>query len=73
MAMSRGGLCGSSFLKLLEQRPELARDYCLSVYPVCNPTGFEDARGTQLAVFIREERRSLKAARRRLPAGLCGR
>ena len=30
------------FLKVLEAKPELARGYCLSVYPVCNPTGFED-------------------------------
>ena len=30
------------FLKLLESRPELAAGYALSVYPVCNPTGFED-------------------------------
>ena len=30
------------FLKLLEDKPELATGYCLSVYPVCNPTGFED-------------------------------
>jgi len=29
------------FLALLEQNPELARGYCLFVYPVCNPTGFE--------------------------------
>jgi protein MpaA len=31
-----------SFLKLLEENAELARDYFLFVYPVCNPTGFED-------------------------------
>lgn len=30
------------FLRLLDQRPDLARGYCLFVYPVCNPTGFED-------------------------------
>jgi protein MpaA len=30
------------FIKLLEGRPELATGYCLSFYPVCNPTGFED-------------------------------
>ena len=30
------------FLKLLETHPELATGYCLFVYPVCNPTGFED-------------------------------
>jgi hypothetical protein len=30
------------FIKLLEVRPELATGYYLSIYPVCNPTGFED-------------------------------
>jgi protein MpaA len=30
------------FLKLLETRPELGTGYALSVYPICNPTGFED-------------------------------
>lgn len=29
-------------LQMLEARPELAEGYCLSIYPVCNPTGFED-------------------------------
>jgi hypothetical protein len=28
-------------LKLLEVMPELAKGYSISVYPVCNPTGFE--------------------------------
>lgn len=31
------------FIKLLETKPELATGYYLSFYPVCNPTGFEDA------------------------------
>jgi hypothetical protein len=30
------------FLKLLEANPEIARGYSLSLYPICNPTGFED-------------------------------
>lgn len=30
------------FLSLLEREPELATGYALFVYPVCNPTGFED-------------------------------
>lgn len=30
------------FVQLLEQRPEFAAGYCLFIYPVCNPTGFED-------------------------------
>jgi protein MpaA len=30
------------FVKLLEARPELATGYYLSIYPVCNSTGFED-------------------------------
>jgi len=35
------------FIKMLEAKPELATGYCLSFYPVCNPTGFED--GTRLS------------------------
>ncbi len=31
------------FIKLLETKPELAAGYYLSFYPICNPTGFEDA------------------------------
>jgi len=30
------------FLKMLNIKPEWATGYCLFVYPVCNPTGFED-------------------------------
>ena len=30
------------FVQLLEEKPEIARGYCLFLYPVCNPTGFED-------------------------------
>jgi protein MpaA len=30
------------FVRLLETQPELAAGYCLFLYPVCNPTGFED-------------------------------
>ncbi len=30
------------FLQVLEQEAELARDYCMFVYPICNPTGYED-------------------------------
>ena len=30
------------FLGLLERESELATGYCLFVYPICNPTGFED-------------------------------
>lgn len=32
----------TQLLSKLEQKPELAAGYCLFVYPVCNPTGFED-------------------------------
>jgi hypothetical protein len=31
------------FVRLLERSPEIARDYCLFLYPVCNPTGYEDS------------------------------
>ncbi len=30
------------FITLLERQPELARGYCLFIYPICNPSGFED-------------------------------
>jgi murein peptide amidase A len=30
------------FLTLLQRDPQLATGYCLFVYPVCNPTGYED-------------------------------
>jgi murein peptide amidase A len=30
------------FLRSLERQPEVAGGYCLFIYPVCNPTGFED-------------------------------
>lgn len=29
------------FVKVLEAKPQLAAGYCLSLYPVCNPTAFE--------------------------------
>ena len=32
----------TQLLGLLVQNPELAAGYCLFVYPICNPTGFED-------------------------------
>jgi len=30
------------FVNLLEEQPALAKGYCLFLYPICNPTGFED-------------------------------
>ena len=30
------------FVRLLEEKPDIARGYCLFLYPACNPTGFED-------------------------------
>ena len=30
------------FLQTLEERPEIAEGYALFIYPLCNPTGFED-------------------------------
>lgn len=29
-------------IQLLERSPEIASGYCLFIYPVCNPSGFED-------------------------------
>ena len=37
-----GVLALVQFLRLLNMKPEWATGYCLFVYPVCNPTGFED-------------------------------
>jgi murein peptide amidase A len=30
------------FLTMLEREPQIASGYCLFLYPICNPTGFED-------------------------------
>ena len=30
------------FVRLLEEKPDIAQGYCLFLYPICNPTGFED-------------------------------
>jgi len=37
-----GALALTRFLSALEQNPEIGKGYCLFIYPVCNPTGFED-------------------------------
>jgi protein MpaA len=37
-----GALALSRFVAALEKDPDLAKGYCLFLYPVCNPTGFED-------------------------------
>ncbi len=37
-----GALALTRFASLLEKQPELAEGYALFIYPVCNPTGFED-------------------------------
>src|SRR5262249_272510 len=37
-----GSYAIAKFIKVLEAKPELAAGYCLSFYPICNPTGFED-------------------------------
>jgi protein MpaA len=37
-----GALALTRFVDLLESNPELAKGYALFLYPVCNPTGFED-------------------------------
>ena len=29
------------FIELLEEQPELGKGYCLFLYPICNPSGFE--------------------------------
>jgi hypothetical protein len=37
-----GALAASKFLLALVNAPELAESFLLQVYPICNPTGFED-------------------------------
>ena len=37
-----GALALTRLAAVLEKNPELAKGYCLFLYPVCNPTGFED-------------------------------
>jgi len=37
-----GALAAAAFLKQLSAKPDLAENFHLSVYPICNPTGFED-------------------------------
>lgn len=37
-----GALALTRLVAALEKNPELAKGYCLFLYPVCNPTGFED-------------------------------
>lgn len=37
-----GTLALTRFVETLEKNPELAKGYCLFIYPLCNPTGFAD-------------------------------
>ena len=37
-----GALALARFVSALEKTPEIAQGYALFLYPVCNPTGFED-------------------------------
>lgn len=37
-----GALALLRFVELLESNPEISKGYSLFLYPVCNPTGFED-------------------------------
>jgi predicted deacylase len=37
-----GALALTRLVAALEKNPEIAKGYCLFLYPVCNPTGFED-------------------------------
>jgi len=37
-----GALALARFVSELEKQPEIAKGYALYLYPVCNPTGFED-------------------------------
>lgn len=37
-----GALALTRFVSALEANPEIAKGYALFIYPICNPTGFED-------------------------------
>lgn len=37
-----GTLALTRFVSMLEANPEIAKGYALFIYPICNPTGFED-------------------------------
>lgn len=37
-----GALALTRFISELDRQPEIAKGYALFIYPVCNPTGFED-------------------------------
>jgi len=37
-----GAAALAEWVRQLEQEPEVARGYCLFIYPLCNPTGYED-------------------------------
>lgn len=37
-----GALAATKFLAAIVQQPELAENFLLQIYPLCNPTGFED-------------------------------
>jgi protein MpaA len=37
-----GALAVARFVSELEKNPDIAKGYALYIYPVCNPTGFED-------------------------------
>jgi hypothetical protein len=37
-----GALALARFVEVLEGNPEISKGYALFLYPVCNPTGFED-------------------------------
>ncbi len=37
-----GALAAAQFLRHIVEQPELAKNFHLEVYPICNPTGFED-------------------------------
>ena len=48
-----GSVALTLLVQLLEALPELARGYCLFLYPACNPTGYEDGS------YLSRERRDL--------------
>ncbi len=64
------------FISALERNPDIAKGYALFIYPMCNPTGFEDnTRHSRAGVDLNREfwvdstaSRSARAGNRNLDA-----
>jgi hypothetical protein len=69
-----GALALTRFVSVLEGNPEIAKGYALFLYPVCNPTGFEDnTRGSRNGKDLNREfwTESLEPEIRHLESEIC--